>query len=261
MSRRPTLLVAAVALLAAGCPLRVPPPDLSLDPAQLLGQVQEAQGSIQRVQGETRVTVRAPQGAATIRQFVAAERPDRVHLEELDFFGNPAAVLVTSGGRFWLYDGRKQVLYRGAATPANLSRLVPIRLSAADLVAVLLGGAPALEHAAPTGVVQDHARLRLRLEGPGGREDLWVGEKALVEKAEVRRSDGGDYLVEFSPRQARGGGWFPAGVALHAPSAKIDVDLRWGEAEVNGELDPRLFEPPAPRGARVVDLGDGLEGT
>lgn len=254
---RLTVLLAAAALVGPGCRLRVPPPDLSVDPAQLLVQVEEAQAPIRRVQGETRATLRTPQGVASVRQFVAAERPDRLHLEELDFFGNPAAVLVTAGGRFWFYDGRKQVLYRGAATPANLSRLVPVAISAEELVAILLGGAPVLPGGTPTAVTQDHARLRLRLAGPGGTEDLWVGEKALVEKAEVRQASGVGYVVEFAGRQSRGGGWFPGGVTLHSPSARIDVELGWSDAEVNGQLDPRLFEPLAPKGARVVEVGEG----
>ncbi len=265
MRLRATLFLAAcAALLATGCPPRVPPPDLSLQPRELLGQVREAQARLQRVQGETQLRYRSPQGSASVRQFAAAERPDRVHLEELDFFGNPAAVLVTAGGRFWLYDARKKVLYRGAATPANLSRLVPVPVSAADLVSILLGTAPLLEGGEPVRAVPERARLLLELQRADVTQDLWIGTQAVVEKAEQKVAGGagpGSYEVEFSAHQERGGVWFPGLVSLRSAPAHVQVDLSWTEVQVNGELDARLFEPPAPKGARIVDVGEGGEGT
>lgn len=264
MRLRAALSIAAcAALLTSGCHPRIPPPDLSLDPARLLAQVKEGQAPVQRVRGEARLKLHSPQGTATVRQFAAAERPDRVHLEELDFFGNPAAVLVTSGGRFWFYDARKKVLYRGAATPANLSRLVPLPLTAEDLVAVLLGTAPIPEQAVPASAVQDHARLRLRLERADVVEELWIGERAVVEKAERRVGGGagpGSYELEFSGHQDRGGAWFPGTVSLRSAPAHVEVGLSWTDVEVNGELDPRLFEPTAPKGARIVEVGEGGDG-
>lgn len=255
---------ACAALLAGACRPHVPPPDLSLDPARLLAQVQEAAAPIQRVQGEARLRLQSSQGTAGVRQFAAAERPDRVHLEELDFLGNPAAVLVASGGRFWFYDSRKKTLYRGAATPANLSRLVPLPVSAEDLVSILLGTAPLLDGGEPVDAAQDHARLRLRLQRADVTEDVWVGEKALVERAERKVAGGagpGSYEVEFSARRERGGGWFPDVVSLRSAPAHVVVGLTWTDVDVNGAVDPKLFDPPAPRGARVVEVGEGWDGS
>ncbi len=261
MRLRATLPLAAVAvLLATGCPRRVPPPDLSLDPGQLLAQVRKAQAPLQRVQGETQLRYRSPQGSASIRQFAAAERPDRLHLEELDFFGNPALVLVAAGGHFWLYDARKKILYRGAATPANLSRLVPVPVSAEDLVSILLGTAPLLEDGEPVRAVPDRARLLLELQRADVSEELWIGAQAVVEKAERKVAGGagpGSYEVEFAAHQERGGAWFPGRVSLRSAPAHVEVDLSWTDVQVNGEPDARLFEPPAPRGARIVDVGEG----
>jgi hypothetical protein len=248
------------ALLASGCHPRVPPPDLSLDPARLLAQVEEARAPLQRVQGEARLRLRSPQGDATVRQFAAAERPDRVHLEELDFFGNPAAVLVTAAGRFWFYDAREKVLYRGAATPANLSRLVPLPISAEDLVSILLGTPPLLQGGEPVSAVADRARLRLQLQRADVTEELWIGARAVVEKAERKVAGGagpGSYEVEFSAHQERGGGWFPGLVSLRSAPAHVELDLTWTDVEVNGAVDPRLFQPPAPKGVRIVEVGEG----
>jgi len=253
-----------LALLATGCPRRTPPPDLSLEPARLLAQVREAQAPLLRVKGEARLRVKSPGGSGTVRQLAAAERPDRVYLAELDFLGNPAAVLVASGGRFWLYDARAGVLYRGAATPANLARLVPLPLSAEELAAILLGSAPLLAGGTPVSATADGGTVRLRLEEGAVSEDLWVGEHAAVEKAFRAVGTGagpGSYELSFSSRTERGGGWFPGEMSLRSSPAGVSVELFWTEVEVNGALDPRLFGPPASRGARIVELSDDGGGT
>lgn len=261
MHHRAALPVAAcAALLLAACrPPRTPPPDLSLDPAALLAQVRGAQGAARTVQGEARVHVRSPRGSASVKQFTAAEAPDRVRLEELDFFGNPAAVLVASGGRFALYDARQKVFYRGAATPENLSRLVPIPLGAPELATLLLGSAPLLDGPAVR-ATPERAQVRLRQEQGGVAQELWIGARAAVEKAARQVAGGagpGSWEVEFSGHQERGGAWFPGAMALRSAPAKVEVELSWSDVEVNGPLDPRLFELQVPRGARVVELGEG----
>jgi hypothetical protein len=261
MPARALLAAACAALLAAGCHPRTPPPDLSLDPAALLARVGEAQGAVRTVRGEARVRYRSPRGSATVRQFAAVERPDRVHLEELDFFGNPAAVLVTGGGRFSFYDARQKVLYRGAATPANLSRLVPVPLGAEDLVAVLLGGAPLpLHDGRAVRAVPDAGLVRLRLEDGGVAEDVWVGQGGRTERAARLVAGGagpGSWEVAFSGFRDRGGTSFPGTVSLRSAPAHVEVELGWTELEVNAVLDPRLFELEPPRGARVEEVGDG----
>ncbi|HET6438750.1 MAG TPA: DUF4292 domain-containing protein [Anaeromyxobacter sp.] len=259
MRFRAALLVpACAAALVGGCHPAAPPPDLSLDPGQLLAQVREAGGAVQSAQGEARLKIRSSRGSGTVRQFTAAERPDRVHLEELDFFGNPAAVLVAAGGRFALYDARKKVLYRGAATPANLARLVPLPMAAGDLVAVLLGTAPLSGD--PVSVERGRGRLRLRLLDGDAALDLFVGPKALVEefaRAVAGGAGPGSYEVEFSQRAERGGVAFPLLMSLRSAPAHLEADLEWTEVKVNEPLDPSLFELTPPRGSRIVEVGQG----
>src|SRR5512145_482413 len=86
---------ALLALLStAACVRRAPPPELSADPSALLAQVERTQALVTRVRGEARVKVESPAGSGTVTQLLIAERPDRLRLDTLDFFGNPAAVLV-----------------------------------------------------------------------------------------------------------------------------------------------------------------------
>jgi outer membrane biogenesis lipoprotein LolB len=250
-----------VALLLGGdaCLPRPRRPDLSADPAALLAQVRAGQDAVQRVQGEARARVKSPQGGGSARQFLAAEKPDRLRLEVLDFFGNPALLLVTGGGRFSLYDARQKVLYRGPATPENLARLVPLPLPAEDLVTLVCGGAPLLP-GRPVEVAPEGARVVLTVQGDGVVQRLALGDAAAVQRAERRVAGGagpGSYEVTLSDRSRHGALWFPGALELRSDPARVQFSLQWTEVEVNGALDPGLFKLDPPRGARVVEVGRG----
>jgi hypothetical protein len=174
---------------AAGCVKRAPPPDLSPDPAALLAQVERTQARVDRVRGEARVKVDSPGGSVTVTQLVAAALPDRLRIDALDFFGNPAAALVADGGRFALLDLRAGVFYRGAATPENIARLVPLPIAARDLVLLLCGAAPIAPGAAAA-VEPGDGVLRLTIEGEDRLQRLEVGAGAAIHASTVRDRPG-----------------------------------------------------------------------
>ena len=263
---RPSRRIAAAALAAAlaGCP-RAPPPDLSRDPARLLEAVRAAQGRVERVKGGARVRVESPGASGTVDELVAAEKPDRLRLETLDFFGNVVTVLVADGKRFALYDARDGVLYRGEATPENVSRLLPLTLPAEEIATMLCGSAPILA-APPVSAEPDGALLLLTLGSDGSGQRLGVGAEAAVEWSRLRRAAAPgaaaaaapDYDLAFDVFRHRGGARFPTEAELRAPSARVRVALRWkDDLEVNGPAEPGLFRLEPPRGARVVDLPPG----
>lgn len=259
--RLAVLALAAAAALAGCRPPRTPPPDLSLDPAALREQVIQAQARVRSAQGEARVGVDAPGGSGTVSQFIAAERPDRLHLEVLDFFGNVTLVLAAGGGRFALYDGREKVFYRGAATPENLARLLPVRIPVEDLVAILCGVAPLLD-GTPTAAMPGPGFVTLDLARGARTQSLRVGSKAVVERSSLRidgETGPGTYDVRFDDFEQHAAVSFPGSVALRATSPKVKLDLRWKTVEVNGAVDASLFRLEPPRGAKVVDLeGEGV---
>jgi hypothetical protein len=260
------VLAAALTLTLVGCP-RVPPPDLSRDPSALLDQVRAAQARVQRVRGSARVKVSSPGGSGSALEFAVAEKPDRVHLETLDFFGNPVAVLVASGGRFGFHDARANVFYRGDATPENVSRLLPVVVPLEELVVILCGSAPLLPGTPlEVGVKDDLILLTIGLGDLGQR--LAIGEHASVEWSRVRRASPAPfdavsevapaYDLEFDGFRLRAGVRFPSEVKLDAPSGKSRIQLAWrDDVQVNGEVDPALFRFEPPKGARIVDLARG----
>jgi hypothetical protein len=254
---RAVVAAAAVAVLG-GCPPRVAPPDLSLDPAALAGQVLEAQERVRSVRGEVRVAVDSKELSGTVPALVAAEKPDRVLVQTLDFFGNTVAVLAVAEGKLTLYDARARVVYRGPATPENLARLVPLPISPAALVAILCGSAP-LIRGEPVSAEPGHGWVTLRITGGARTEDLRVGKGADVLRASIRAGGTpgpGSYDLEFGAFDALEGIHFPAEVSLSAESPRVRMKITWTEAEPNATLGPKTFAPRIPASARVVELGE-----
>ena len=249
-----SLLPLAVAALAA-CAPRVPPPDLSLEPGPLLAQVEAAAAIVGRVQGEARVRVEAPGASGVLPAFLAAERPDRLHVEVLDFFGNPVSVLVAAGGRLAIYDARARTFYRGAATPANLARLVPLPLSPERLVAILCG-TPLLA-GEPAAAEPGRGFVALELRDGSRTTSLRIGPRAAVERATVR---GGapavpDHEVRYDGFLDLERARFPTEVVVTAPSVRVEVG--WKEPDTASAVRPaKLFRMEPPAGARVVDLDE-----
>jgi hypothetical protein len=244
--------VAALAL-AAGC-ARVPPPDLSRDPALLLEQVRVAQGGVSACRGSARLSVSSSSPSGSLDAWVAAEKGGRVRVDVFDFFGNPAAVLVASGGRFALYDARAGVLYRGDDTSENLARLVPVPIGARDLASVICGSAPIIDGRAVSAEAGDGVLL-LEIAGESGRQVLAVGEGGVVERASFLSGarGGTSWKVAFSAFRRTAGQRFPGDVELRGGGA--EVSLLWkDDLEVNLPPEISMFHLDPPRGARVVDL-------
>jgi outer membrane lipoprotein-sorting protein len=258
-ARRGTAAALAVAL--AGC-VRAPPPDLSRDPAALLSEVRAAQSRVARVRGSARVHVDSPNGRGTVQEMVVAAKPDRLRLETLDFFGNVAAVLVADGERFALYDAQERTFYRGAPTPENVSRLLPVVMPPEMIVTILCGSAPLLA-GQPLSVEVDRSQLVLTLAQGDLGQRLAIGEGAAVEASQVRRAPGpgqegaggtSGYELRFGDFRRRDGVRFPAEAFLRA--GKATVELAWGDdLEIDPPVDDAVFRLEPPRGARVVDLG------
>jgi hypothetical protein len=245
---------AVVALaVAAGC-ARVPPPDLSRDPSLLLEQVRAAQDGVKACRGSARLSVSSSSPSGSLDAWVAAEKGGRVRVDVFDFFGNPAALLVASGGRFALYDARAGALYRGDDTPENLARLVPVPIAARDLASVICGSAPIIDGRAVSAEAGDGVLL-LEIAGESGRQVLAVGEGGAVERASFLPGarGGTSWKVAFSAFRRTAGQRIPGDVELRGGGA--EVSLLWkDDLEVNHPPDSPLFQLDPPRGAKVVDL-------
>ncbi len=250
--------LAAGALLLAGCHPRLPPPDLSLDPAALLAEVKAAQARVVSVQGRARVGVDAPGRSGGVEQYLVAERPDRLRVESYDFFGNVLSVLAVEGGRLALYDARQRAFLTGAASPANLARLIPVAVTPAELVTLLCGSAPLLD-GAPVEAEPGDGLVRLTLRDGDLVQRLEVGPGAALLASRVRRLTAAGEApalldAEFSVHRTRAGQRVPTDLVARAPGDGVVLQLHWREIQVNQPVDASLFRLSPPAGARLVDL-------
>lgn len=213
------------------------------------------QERVRSVRGEVRVRVKAQGKSGSVSAFAAAKKPDRVLVQTLDFFGNTAAELAAAGGELSLYDARERVVYRGAATPENLARLVPIPLSPAELATLLCGSAPLLD-GEPVRATPGRGWVELEIAAGPRRQVLRIGPRAAVLSSSLSVADGGTgaYQATFGERDVVRGEQFPGEVVLTAP--EVSMRVTWSEPEPGAALEDALFAPRLPRGARVVDLAE-----
>lgn len=156
-------------LVFAGCPPRAdvrttPAPDATA----LLGEVEAIEARVASLQSQAKVRVEGGGKKGNLTAFVAVAAPASVHLEVLDFFGRPSAILISDGQRFVLYQAESGVWLPGPATAENLARILPVPLPPEELVAMLLGRAPRLPDAQP--------RLQVDPEANAFRIDLRDGD-------------------------------------------------------------------------------------
>jgi len=204
------------------------------------------------------VRLRGAGFSGTLPAWIAAEKPDRLYVQTLDFFGNTVAVLAAADGELSLYDAREKVFYRGPATAENLGRLVPLPISPANLAEILCGSAPLIDGEAAR-AEPGRGSVKLELVDGDRTQALRVGPAAKVERSALRvggARGAGTYDLAFDGFEGSGPTRFAYELSLSAESPPVRLDLSWSDVETNAAIDGALFRQPAPRGVRVVELTD-----
>lgn len=219
----------------------------------MLAAVETRERQLHSVKGEGKLTISAPQGSGTLSVFVAAARPASLHLESLDFFGRPLAVLTTDGQRFGLFDVSSGTYYTGPASAQNLARFLQAALPPDHVVGILLGAAPRLDAPEPKLRVDEKAQAyAVTLQDSQTLQTLWV-DPLRMRVTRSERQGGNAYALAFSDFE-EGTIVFPKAVELQVPSAKVELKLRYTEATFNGTPEPELFDPTPPEDVPVVEL-------
>jgi hypothetical protein len=247
-----------LALFVSGCPKRVEPgPETPLTrAAEVLERVRGAQGRVGRLTGEAKLTVDSPQARGTVGLFVAVSRPGRVRVELFDFFNRPQGLLVVSEGRFGFYSPQENQYLTGPASPANVSRFLPLALPLEELVSVLLGEAPLLGTGEGAELAYDPAvpAYALRLRAGPAEQTLRVHPRHFrVLRSEVSGVAAYDLGFEdFLERE--GAAAFPRHLTVASQAAQARLELRYTELALDPPEDPALFLLEPPEGVPVVEV-------
>jgi hypothetical protein len=239
-----------------GPPVPLPPGDAR--PAALLAAVAAESGSRHSLRGSVKLSLDGPGGSVRASQVVLVEQPSRLRVEVQGFLSQTVAVLVTDGDRFELFRAGVPRLETGVVYPGLLWEVAQVDLTPEEAVEVLLGAPRVPQGLVPTGA-QRYPDGAIRVDlgdatGPSQRVFEW-GPDARLRRIEARTpGDSVLWQADFSRWERVGEAWFAHGVALHFPVSKTEVELAFGEVELNPELPSDAFvlrTPPvaAPRGS------------
>lgn len=257
LPERLSLLLISLVLALTACPKRIA--DFGKDgeprtPQELLQRINVAESQIYSLKGDAKLHVDGPQGKGAVALFAAVTHPAYIHIEQLDFFGRPQGVFVTDGTRFGLYLAQDGKYYRGPATPANLSRFLPLVMPPAELAAVMLGRAPRIPADSLEMRFDDKLQqLVLVIVRGKVRQTLHVQPPSYrVVKSTAENLNA--YDLTFTDLSTENGVTLPKHASLDARSAKTAVALVWKDVTVNEAPDLTLYEFEPPEGIPVVEV-------
>lgn len=255
-SRRLLAAVATglLALSSAGCP-RVydPPDDVITDAAAVVAMVADRAGP-RTAAIEARATQYGDRGVIKGKLAILLASPASVRFSGLSPTDDVVSVLATDGVGFTTFERGAKVCYTGRACAENVGRLVPIAMRPDQLVGVLVGRPPLIEHGVERASWDKKVgAYRLELEGQGGLvQRLWVAHGS----GEVRRAqlvEGGTVTVDLTYD-----GWSKEGAyrlphQLDVKMKRGDVDLRlvYRTVDLDLDLDPSAFQVQCPAGTDV----------
>jgi outer membrane lipoprotein-sorting protein len=248
MIRRALVLLLLTA--CASAPVATGP---AASPAAFEAQVRKAHEGPKTMSCDAKAFVQAPQNSGRYELHVSVARPDSLRIEALTPVGDPAAVLVATGGRFSLMDLRNNVFYRGPATARNLSRLLPVALRPEELVAVLTGGVPELPGAQAKSSSREGDATVLTFESAGAVQAVTLSSDLRV--LQIQRTAGsGKLLWGIKLDQHDDATGLPLLFQFTAPDAKTQVDLRLRNLSTGKEPPKTAFELAVPNGSRVEEV-------
>jgi len=274
-SHRPFRLTAvaliwlAAVILSSCAPLRPKPERVSLPPAEaLVNALRQNQARLQSFAGRGRLRFKDPWSHYSFDVTVAAVRPDRLRVQAFDLMGRPVMTLTANHEELSLLDYRQAVLYRGAATPENLSRFLPFNLRLEDVITLLAGQKPLGPFIrAEVELDRDFSGnyWRLDLVRPDGQlvDRIWMAPHSLT----ISRSEIGPprqepwFRLEFSDYQDLAGQATPFRIFLADLKNKAETSVLYEEFRIDPALPETLFSLTSPPGIKVAPFPEHAGGS
>jgi outer membrane biogenesis lipoprotein LolB len=200
-----------------------------------LVSLREEMAARRSVRATGKLRVESERGGGSTRAVIVAERPDRLRLETLNLLGQTQTLLVVDGENFAFFEGRS--IERGLTDPDVLRFRLGLDLQPLEAVALLLA-APDLPEGAPE---------QVWIAGEERRAEFATHTVSFSADGELRRvsvrEPGGPerWTADFADWQPAGDGRFPGSLSFEFPETGVRAELRVEAAQLNLELEPRLF--------------------
>ena len=183
-------------------------------------------------------------------------------------FDKAVATLVTDGVAFALMDVGQNAYVTGMATPENISRILPVFLSAADLYRVIHGMFPiddltddAYETQTFAWDGRENGYCRsLNMKNGNVQHVYYKYPGGDIFKIIVKKQDKAVYTYEasdFKDYKSAGNTYrFPTKILFSLPELKTDVRLRVDKVDFNVELSDAVFMLMPQQGSQIFSLED-----
>lgn len=261
---RKIVALAVVALsFAVGCPKRVPPPDDAIEsPSKLESAVRARTEQFPGARfKEVVLDYFGENERVKVRQLILVEQPDRVRVQtRLPGSNEIVSLLVSDGDTFAVHRRDNNRYVTGPPTPANINRLLPVDLSARDVVRVMLGGAPWDRFGSAPGspsLEWDDRNGKYTYAVPtaeGGRLEMRVRptDYAVTAVTEYGPDGSTRYKYRTDDWKRFGDRALPEWRRFVWPDRDLDFSLAVGTTEVGVELPNRLFRLEPPAGSTII---------
>src|SRR5690554_833264 len=140
-----SLLLLGVLFSMAACAKKIPPPDNALeDPAELRAAIDQRYDHVEDARFKEVTLEYFGEGERVrVRQLILVQKPASLRVQtRLPGSDEILNLLVSNGDTFSMHQRDTNDYYTGEPTRENINRLLPVDLSSADVVRVMLGGAP-----------------------------------------------------------------------------------------------------------------------
>lgn len=211
------------------------------------------------LKGIAKVKVRSSDTAFSVKERISAQSPSSLRLETVSPLGHSEFYAVTDGKEVFLFLPSERKFYAGRASPQTLSLFLPLSLSMEELVAIMLGRIPLINHDSEQvscGVASDLYIIQLTAKD----EDIIQVLKIDVKNLTLRESEiyeQGERLtlsVQFGDYEMIGDVPFPKRISIFMPDDETRVTIHYRKLELLAEISAEEFRLTAPQGVEVVPL-------
>ena len=252
-------VLVATAFSITGCPNGVidPPSDMLTDPQAVLDLADKRLAGINSLSIAARVSFYSVDGRRSGSATIAVAKPASLHFSALAPGDHLAAFVASDGKRFTSWERGKKICYTGRSCPENVARFFPVLMDGADVVRILSGGAPLMQHhRKELRWDPKEGAYRVTLFGAGtDAQHIWITHRTgLVRRVELYRKKSRVYRLVFEDVDKVGSMLMPRKIKLDMKRKSIDLSVRYREIDINPELDSSPFQIPCPDGTQAREL-------
>nr|WP_320051019.1 DUF4292 domain-containing protein [uncultured Desulfuromonas sp.] len=244
------IILIMVVCLFAGCQPRpqIAPPTVS--PAENLEQLRQLSLQFHSLSALADVRVSQQGKRWSTTQGLLVERPLRLRVDAINFFGQMLFQMAVDGPRLQAYVPSENQYYSGVATMDHVQRFTGLPLSVADLVAGLLYSLP--PGVMESGDVVPRAGGMDFIMAPGVRYEVtfdagkWHRLRYCID----------DYILYEILYSQWGDDGFPRQLELTVDSSQTRVVIQLEDVELNSPFEADKFQLTIPEQAQLMPLDE-----